>query len=455
MRLLFLVSSLPVKKLGGTEIVTLRLCQRLQEQRLLEKGEERAGGHQCFIYTIAQDESERDPAELRTTLQRYDIPPEFVENIIFSSTVNSDKLLSYTRANRNYARELGAVVDRVAPDVVVAMKVQPPGLLCSALPAVLKARNIPFLFMVRGFTDLLNAGAKEGYASRLSLPQRLRNRLFYTRLLPGYVKEASVVVVQTTSQNRTLERLHQRTGALLFNPVDIGTIRKSIHGTGPMGSSPEASHPDSPAGEGKKRFRLVYVGSMIPRKSLDTLLEAVKGLVEDAENHREGKELAEALVLTLVGGGSGKERVKGRLEELGLVDKVVLAGKMSPEELWPFLSTQDVFVFPSLSEGFPNAVLEAMACSLPVISSDFAGVEDVLVSEKNGLIFRRKNVNELKEKIRFMYENTGYRDEVSSFNSEFVEDFSWDNFLEGFGKVLDGLAENSDAGSDASKQEEL
>ena len=131
------------------------------------------------------------------------------------------------------------------------------------------------------------------------------------------------------------------------------------------------------------------------------------------------------------------EKMKALVAELGLERTVIFKGKMSPEELWPFLSGCDVFVFPTLSEGFPNAVLEAMACGLPVISSDFAGVDDLVRSEKNGLIFSKKDFRGLAEKIKFVYENDKYRNEVAGFNRSYVENFSWDNFISGFEKALE------------------
>jgi len=423
MRLLFLVSSLPIRKIGGTEIVTLRVCEELAKRQ----------HHEPFIYTIPQSEQERDEKVLSQAFGRYKVSNFPGSGVRFSRRVNSDRPLSYTRSNLDFARGLKAVVQELSPEVVVAMKVQPPGLFCGYLPRVLEKEGLPYLFMVRGFTDLLDAGREEGYAGELSLPERLRNRLFYRRLLPRYVRASAGVVVQTSSQLDHVRETYGLEPHLLFNPVAVESIRDSL--ANDVGSG----RGKTPAPEGGS-FRLVYVGSMIPRKNLETLLRALRFLVQrNGGIAGRARDLAENMMLYLVGGGKGSGMVRNQVQELGLENHVTFTGEMAPGELWRFLATCHVFVFPSFSEGFPNAMLEAMACSLPVISSDFAGVHDLMPSERNGLIFRKEDFRDLAEKIIYCYENEEYRNEVSRHNRQFVKEFSWERFMEKFEGILQEL----------------
>ena len=428
MKLLFLVSSLPIKKTGGTEIITLRICEELAKERR----------HEPFIYTIPQDESERSEETLSKMFETYGITNFPFSHLRFSRHVNSDRPFSYTYAKLNFARGLKKLVQEIEPDVVVSMKVQPPDIFCNALPSTLKKTGIPYLLMVRGFTDLMDAGKAEGYTSELSPSERLKNRLVYAHFLPRYIRSAAGVVVQTHSQHSFLHQNYGRDSRILFNPIDV----QAIHGVlGEASDEPMADKiPRKIPSKDDERFKLVYVGSMIPRKNLETLLWAVHFIVKERgrDEKRDGL-LAGNMVLYLVGGGKGSGKVRKLVVELGLENHVVLTGKMGPGELWPFLAHCDVFVFPSLSEGFPNAVLEAMACSLPIISSDFAGVDDLIVSEKNGLIFPKKDSRELAEKIMFIYENDEYRNEVARNNQQFVRTFTWENFLKGFEKIIQEL----------------
>lgn len=146
-------------------------------------------------------------------------------------------------------------------------------------------------------------------------------------------------------------------------------------------------------------------------------------------------------MLFLVGGGRGEELVKRTVEELKLQSDVCFVGRLAPVDLWTFLSSCDIFVFPTLSEGFPNVLLEAMACSLPIISSDFSGVEDILPSEKNGYLFPKKDHIALAEKIMDMCQNE-HRTEIGSFNSDFVGQFNWSDFMDGFERIVESTHDN-------------
>ena len=291
MRLLFLVSSLPIKKTGGTEIITLRICEKLAK----------GGCHEPFIYTIPQDGTERSEETLFQMFETYGISNFQSSNLRFSKVVNSDRTFSYTRAKLSFAHGLKKVVQEIRPDVLVSMKVQPPEIFCNALPSVLKRTGIPYLLMVRGFTDIMDASKKEGYASELSLGERLKNRLFYAHLLPKYISSAAGVVVQTNSQHGFVHQNYGRDPRILFNPIDGQAIQRVLEGA--AGGSGLGKSLEKIPSKGDGCFKLVYVGSMIPRKNLETLLEAVHFIVKEKGRGEKGAEqLAGNMVLYLVGG---------------------------------------------------------------------------------------------------------------------------------------------------------
>jgi glycosyltransferase involved in cell wall biosynthesis len=88
--------------------------------------------------------------------------------------------------------------------------------------------------------------------------------------------------------------------------------------------------------------------------------------------------------LVLVGEGSAHRALAEQTRGLGVEDSVVFAGFHSPADA--FIATCDVLVQPSLSEGLPNAVLEAMAAGRPVIASRVGGVPELVVDGETGLL---------------------------------------------------------------------
>ncbi|MBE0683839.1 MAG: glycosyltransferase family 4 protein [Anaerolineales bacterium] len=89
--------------------------------------------------------------------------------------------------------------------------------------------------------------------------------------------------------------------------------------------------------------------------------------------------------------------------------KIIVTGPIPHNDLPAYYSLMDVFVHPSLRDGMPNALLEAMACEIPVIVTPVGGVLDVLEDGKNGLLVNVKDENSLAEKILGLLDNNEKR----------------------------------------------
>lgn len=128
------------------------------------------------------------------------------------------------------------------------------------------------------------------------------------------------------------------------------------------------------------RLRLVSVGRMNPEKGYDVLLEALHRLAARGE---------ERVTLEVIGDGVDLEALRRRTMELGLAERCRFAGWVQQgAALNRRLDEADVYVLPSLTEGTPRALLEAMARGLPVLASEVGGVpalvrEDALVPPGN------------------------------------------------------------------------
>jgi glycosyltransferase involved in cell wall biosynthesis len=93
---------------------------------------------------------------------------------------------------------------------------------------------------------------------------------------------------------------------------------------------------------------------------------------------------AEDAHLLIVGDGPQEENLRNQVAELGLGDRVTFAGRQ--DDVVPWLRAMDVFVLPSTdNEGVPQALLQAMACELPVIASAVGGIPEVLAGLEAGV----------------------------------------------------------------------
>jgi glycosyltransferase involved in cell wall biosynthesis len=122
--------------------------------------------------------------------------------------------------------------------------------------------------------------------------------------------------------------------------------------------------------------RLIFVGRFHECKGIDRLFHAIK-LIQQEQSHKR-------LNLTLLGTGSLDTELERLAQELGIASSVHFQGQVT--DVIPFLQESDIFVLPSKAEGISNALLEAMACGLPCVTTNNAGNRFVISSGENGLL---------------------------------------------------------------------
>ena len=119
----------------------------------------------------------------------------------------------------------------------------------------------------------------------------------------------------------------------------------------------------------KRESSICFVGRLSSEKNLFSLLEAATDL---------------PCTLTLVGSGDQKDTLVSYAREKGM--HADFPGTIPNSELPRILNQHEVFVLPSLYEGMPKALLEAMSCGLPCIGTDVEGIRDILVHKENGYL---------------------------------------------------------------------
>jgi len=122
-----------------------------------------------------------------------------------------------------------------------------------------------------------------------------------------------------------------------------------------------------------KVLKLISTGRLIERKGYSYLINAL----ENQDN----------IELTLIGDGNLRNELESLSKELNV--NVRFPGKKNKAEIIKELQNSDIFILPSLNEGMSNSILEAMACGLPIITTDTGGSEELI--DGNGFIVKKED----------------------------------------------------------------
>lgn len=137
---------------------------------------------------------------------------------------------------------------------------------------------------------------------------------------------------------------------------------------------------------------ILCLGSIKKIKGSDILLDAFSGL---GERYIKEKNLK----LLYVGDGNMKSALERKVNERSLGECVKFSGSVPHEKVSEMYKFADIYIIPSLFEGTPIALLEAMYNALPIIGANVNGINSLISHEKNGLLFKKGDVGDLKEKI--------------------------------------------------------
>jgi len=125
--------------------------------------------------------------------------------------------------------------------------------------------------------------------------------------------------------------------------------------------------------------RALFAGRLRTRKAVAVLLEAL------------ARPELTGLALTIVGDGEQRQALERRAAELGLGDRCRFAGLVARDEIARRYADADLFVLPSTYEGFPVAILEAMAAGLPIVATTVAGIPEAVEHGVSGLLVERED----------------------------------------------------------------
>ena len=167
------------------------------------------------------------------------------------------------------------------------------------------------------------------------------------------------------------------------------------------------------------------MGLLIPRKGHELVIEALS--------------LLPKVQLLICGEGPMRAELERRARRLLVADRVRFLGRIEHEDLNRYYSAADILVLASYREGWPNVLLEAMACGTPVVATAVGAVPDFVNHPHAGRVVGERTVPAIAAAIRAVLASPPSRHEVRTYASR----FSWDHPTQGL------LALFSDVGNKA------
>jgi len=155
---------------------------------------------------------------------------------------------------------------------------------------------------------------------------------------------------------------------------------------------------------------VIFIGLLIPTKGPDYLLKAIPEVV------RADKDVQ----FIFVGRGRLKDDLIKSAEKMGVKNRVRFVPNKPPDEIPYWLNAADIFVLPVTFDARPNIILEAMACGIPVVSSDIKGIRELIRDGETGFLIPAKNSQKLAEKILFLLADENARNKTGEAGRNFI-----------------------------------
>jgi glycosyltransferase involved in cell wall biosynthesis len=282
-------------------------------------------------------------------------------------------------------------------DLVHAFFGLPTGWLCYKT-----AGQLPYIISLRG-SDV------PGEHARLQ---------FEYKMLGGLLKRIWLKAAALVANSEGLKKR-----ALRFLPsVNIEVINNGVE--------PDTFHP-AEHNELSKELKLVTVGRLSVTKRVEMLIDAVEILNSKGTSVR----------LTIAGGGGLFEKLQKLVEQKQLSNIINLTGRIEAGQMPEIYRKNNIFVSASMQEGMSNAMLEALASGLPIVTTKCEGIEELIAD--NGIVVENDTAEAIAEAVTNMAKNRqGYKAMCASARHR-AENFGWNITAEQYLRLYRRVCENS------------
>lgn len=298
------------------------------------------------------------------------------------------------------AYKLGVLIQKQQPDVVLAQD------FFASVIALFAKRHMPKGVKIIG--SLHNQ-----YSTFL---QTVEYGDLYAKMIQRYFNEADrIIAVSHGIATDLIENfgVHPEVIAVINNPMDIAQIEN-------LAQEPITEHPwfseDIPI--------LLFVGRLNPQKGLTYLLQATVQARKAARFR-----------VALIGEGEQRRELEALAQQLRIADDVLFLGKQ--RNPFKFMRRATCFVLPSVVEGLPYVIPEAMACGCPIIATDCApGVRELLGEGKRGLLVTPRDPHALAEAILRMLWDDNLRKAFSDAGLQYAKEFAAEKIIAQYEELM-------------------
>ena len=153
-------------------------------------------------------------------------------------------------------------------------------------------------------------------------------------------------------------------------------------------------------------------------------------MIDGIEKMKKDENTKLSFQTVIIGGGEDFEKIKKDVADKKLENKIILTGFIMDAS--KYLKAFDIFILPSLKEGLPYVVLEAMNAGLPIVASSVGGLTDLIENEKNGILIPPKNAGEITEVLGELIHHPAKRKKYGEHSLELAtQKFSFEKMLSG------------------------
>jgi glycosyltransferase involved in cell wall biosynthesis len=340
------------------------------------------GGAEIAAYNIAKQLSKRGHEVHVVAILDHNLPKESTQNGFCVHRVKTVEIPLLR--NTIYGIKSLFVVKKIKPDIVHS---QSTSVHNAGLPAFLikKILKLPYVVWDQGSEDL----------SRLGKPFR-----------KTIIKNSDAAIALTNDTKRAMQKICDMPISVIPNGVEFNKFENL------------SRHDLRNKLKIKKDEKvIIFVGRLHPIKGLPYLIEAMKIIYQKCPKSK----------LLIVGDGEEKNNLENLVKKLNLNVCATFIGMVPNETVPEYMVASDVFVLPSLSEGFPVVILEAMASALPIVTTKVRGLPEIIKNGVNGILVEPRNSEEIAEKVLLLLNNNELRQRISEKNKEKVKKYGWED----------------------------